>query len=316
MIKPKARDYDLVECFGGEFGWMTRRLAKSKPRPLIVAHTDGLELLQAHLTARFEGSRSIKDKLTAPLHRWLDWSAFQYADGLVAGCEADIRFAQTKGLFKTTNAKSINVGVDLDYLGIPFQSAKEHLVIYFGTWSQRKAPDRIVRVMTQVLARHAECKFEVLGASGAAQEIMGSFDIAFRDRIRVHSKLPACDVASTLLRAKVIFLPSHYEGFGMATSEAMGCSCAAVLTPTGFGADLHDGVDAMVRDFDDESGMVENILTLLTNDAFRGKIARAGWERIQRLSWQNQCQKLAETYTRWLAAWDAQAGCFKNSFPQ
>mgnify|MGYP002145231216 CR=1 FL=1 len=35
---------------------------------------------------------------------------------------ADIRFAQEKGLFATTNAAAVNLGVDPDYLGIPFQA--------------------------------------------------------------------------------------------------------------------------------------------------------------------------------------------------
>ncbi len=316
LTKPKPRKYDLLECAGGEFGWLTRRLAGSSPRPLIVARTDGFELLNTHRSAQLGETVSLKHKLTGPLHRSLDWWAFRYADAFVALCGTDVRFAQEKGLFQTTNVASINAGVDADYLGIPFQSAKEHRVIYFGTWSPRKAPERIARVMTHVLTQDARCTFEVLGAGGAAQAILAAFPEALRSRIKVHPKLPSAQVAAVLLEAKIMFFPSHYEGFGMATSEAMGCSCAAVVTPTGFGADLRDGEDAMVRDFDDETGMVKNILALLSDDALRIKIARAGWERIQRLSWENQGRQLAETYARWLDAWDAPAGRFKPGFVQ
>ena len=316
LLKPKTANYDLVECAGGEFGWLARRLGPTSPRPLIVARTDGFELLNTHRAAQTGEKLSLKHKLTKPLHRRLDWWSFRYADAFVALCGTDVRFAQEQGLFKKTNAATINAGVDAEYLGIPFQAVKEHRVIYFGTWSQRKAPDRIVRVMSQVLGSDERATFEVLGASGAKAEIMAAFPEAQRGRITVHPKLPSSAVAATLLKAKVMFFPSHYEGFGMATSEAMGCSCAAVVTPTGFGADLRDGEDALVRDFDDEAGMVRNILALLSDDALRVKISRAGWERVQQLSWENQGRQLAETYAHWLDAWDASAGRFKAGFVQ
>src|SRR5687768_12665353 len=43
--KLRAGDYDAIEFFGGEFGLATWKLSKLPSRPLLVAHTDGLELL-------------------------------------------------------------------------------------------------------------------------------------------------------------------------------------------------------------------------------------------------------------------------------
>ena len=153
-------------------------------------------------------------------------------------CQADIQFARSNNLFRDETAVCINVGVDPEYLGLPFETKREHLVIFFGTWSPRKAPERIVRVMSEVLAQDPRCRFEVLGAGGAEKEIFASFPSHFHERIKVHPKLPTKEVVAALTRAKVMFFPSHYEGFGMATSESMACGCAVVVTPTGFGADL------------------------------------------------------------------------------
>src|SRR6185369_15340969 len=106
---------------------------------------------------------TFRQKLMYPLHQWLDWSAFRHADALVAGCQADIRFALNNGLFNEHTAACVNPGVDGEYLNIPFQPTREHLVVFLGTWSIRKAPDRIVRVMTQVLGREPACRFEIVG---------------------------------------------------------------------------------------------------------------------------------------------------------
>src|SRR5438128_2145590 len=40
---------DLLECCGAEFGLLERQWFRRSSRPLIVAHTDGLELLSDHL---------------------------------------------------------------------------------------------------------------------------------------------------------------------------------------------------------------------------------------------------------------------------
>jgi glycosyltransferase involved in cell wall biosynthesis len=67
-----------------------------------------------------------------------------------------------------------------------------------------------------------------------------------------------------------------------------------------------------VRDFTDEVGMKENILDLLRDDALRNRVAEAGWKRVQKLTWENQCRRLAETYSRWLEAWDFEKGRFRE----
>jgi glycosyltransferase involved in cell wall biosynthesis len=105
-----------------------------------------------------------------------------------------------------------------------------------------------------------------------------------------------------------MFFPSHYEGFGMASTEAMACGCAVVTTPTGFGSDLSDGLDSFVRDFSDEAGMRENILVLLRNDSLRIAMAEMGRRRVHGLTWESQGRKLAQTYLRWLSQWDARLG--------
>lgn len=306
--------HDLLECYGAEFGLLQRRWAGCRPRPLIVAHTDGLELLAAE-RQRGLFKRNLKQKLTAPLHTWLDWTAFRYADALVAGCEADIAFARKHGLFAEHNSFCLNPGIDAEYLGLRFQPAREHLVLYLGTWNERKAPARIVRVMANVMANEPACRFEVVGASGAQPEILGAFESGLRNRVLVHSKLPTNELCAVLARAKVMFFPSHYEGFGMATAEAMACGCAVVTTPTGFGADLRDGVEGFVRDFDDEGGMEENILRLLRYDAVRVPMAETGWRRVQELSWGSQCRRLAETYSGWLDRWERARGSFRAAAP-
>ena len=78
----------------------------------------------------------------------------------------------------------------------------------------------------------------------------------------------------------------------------MACSCAAVTTPTGFGAELRNGSEAIVCGFDDVEAMKNSVLRLLNNDDERLRIARAGWERVRSLKWASNIKKLAVVFRK------------------
>ena len=80
----------------------------------------------------------------------------------------------------------------------------------------------------------------------------------------------------------------------------MACGCAAVTTPTGFGAELRDGDEAFVCGFDDVNAMENSILRLLSDDNLRLRIAHKGRERVQSLKWETSARKLEGVYGRWI----------------
>jgi glycosyltransferase involved in cell wall biosynthesis len=98
----------------------------------------------------------------------------------------------------------------------------------------------------------------------------------------------------------VFFFPTQYEGYGIATAEAMACSCAVVTTPTGLGWELESGKEAMICDFDDIAKMTQAVEALLTDDAVFQKIAHAGWEKTQALRLERCMDTLQHTYSQWL----------------
>ena len=87
----------------------------------------------------------------------------------------------------------------------------------------------------------------------------------------------------------------------MGLAEAMACGLAAVTTPTGFGADLHDGEEALVCPFGDVRAMQGAITQLLDDEPARVRIAEAGWRRVQTLRWETSVDRLDAIYRRWVA---------------
>jgi len=298
------RDYDLVEFFGGEFGLATKRLARGSQRPLIVAHTDGFELLASERERAYD---PLPRTLAGSFRRWyrdqthdrLSIAAFRYADAFVTGCELDRRRVMEMRLFRSERTAVISPGLDDEYLAARSESPNEKRIAYVGSWISRKGIGKTVEVMNLVLAERPELRLDLYGTGGGVT-VLGSFSPAVRSQIAVHGRLTNREVADGLTRASVFFFPSQYEGFGMALAEAMACGCAPVTTPTGFGAELRNGEEALVCGFDDTPAMGRAIRALLDDNSLRARIAAAARNRVRTLAWETQIGKLEATYRSWL----------------
>jgi glycosyltransferase involved in cell wall biosynthesis len=301
-------NYDLVEFYGAEFGLLIAKVARipRQTRPLLVAHTNGLELLAAAAPkAMIQNSgrtllQSISAKTLQPVLAKIDAMAFTRVDAFAAICEADMNFVVDEGVQPRQRCAVIEPGVDEAYLSAPWQRTKKPWLVSFASWSARKDPETTVRIATHLLLRMPELEFHVIGASDAKQTILSAFDEPLRSRIVVYPRLPQEDIVEVLSQAKVFLFPSLYEGFGMATTEAMACGCAVVVTPTGFGEAIRDGVDGFVCNFQDVAMMTARCSALLLDDDLRQRIAKAGRERVCRLRWSAQVQKLESQYQNWI----------------
>jgi glycosyltransferase involved in cell wall biosynthesis len=302
--KLEAGSYDLIEFFGGEFGLITRQLSKLSERPLVVAHTDGLELLASERERAYDPPRSLKElarsRYSAQTHERLSRAAFVYADAFVTGCELDRKYVVDHGIFDPRRTAVVEPGLDDEYQSMPFIEKKEHRVAFTGSWIARKGIEKLTPVMTDVLTGDRELCFDVY-SGGDHKAVLARFPASLHDRIKVYDRLCSKRLAAGMARAKVFFFPSQYEGFGMALGEAMACSCAAVTTPTGFGAELVDGKEALVCDFDDTATMKRAIRSLLNNESERQKIAQRGRERAQTLGWNANIKRLETIYARWVS---------------
>jgi glycosyltransferase involved in cell wall biosynthesis len=297
--------FDLVEFYGAEFWWATRWLQLRPARPMLVAYTDGLELLADERLA------TAGLKRPGRLERWAPFfdlgrasaQAFTRADCFVGQCQLDFDYVVQRKLLAPEHAALIYPGLDIDYLGRPLVPERQNLLVFFGSWTERKGIDHVAWVTTAFLREFPAWKLLVVGAAGQEGAVRAAFDASVADRIEVSGRQPVAAIAARLDRAKIIFAPSEYEGFGLATAEAMGCGCAAVVTPTGFAADVVPGQEALLCGFGDRMGMLASLRQLARDERGREVIARAGWQRVQGLQWPRTIRQIEQTYLAWLEAW-------------
>ncbi len=300
--------YDLVECYGSEFGALTRRLRRRRSRPFLVAHAHGPEFLASAAERQRASPRSgnivsriPKAMLNAVLDRADRW-AFTMADAFVSGAQVDADHLASRGLLPAARCAAVAPGLDDAYLQADWTRPKEHKFIYLGTWTTRKDPETLMAAAEHILAADPDVEFHILGAWGAERKILQEIPAEMQRRLVIHPKLDETRMVEILSTSKVLLFPSLYEGLGMATTEAMACGCAVVVTPTGFGASIRNGIDGMVCPFGDAEKMAAAVLHLLQHEAERAGMAVRGRERVAEMSWERQVAALESLYLRWLAA--------------
>ncbi len=218
----------------------------------------------------------------------------------MTGCQADLDFALRHGLATPDRSAVVEPGVDDVFLEVlPQGGERARQVAFIGSWTRRKNPELVVRVITQVLLDVADARAVLMGIHGQQDAVLNQFPAAVRPRIEIPGRISQREIADRLRDSRAFFLPSIYEGFGMATAEAMACGCVAIVTPTGFGANLQSCDGAVVCDFRDETGMREGVRTALTHDAQWQVRSDAARVRVETSTWANQVRRLEEIYRQW-----------------
>ncbi|MEW6442774.1 MAG: glycosyltransferase family 4 protein [bacterium] len=97
-------------------------------------------------------------------------------------------------------------------------------------------------------------------------------------------------------RSTLAVIPSLYEGFGLPAAEAMACAIPVVSTTGGALPEVIDSAGVLVPPGNTRA-LAEAILALLDDPERRHALARAGYDRVQRLyTWQRVAERVADVY--------------------
>jgi glycosyltransferase involved in cell wall biosynthesis len=300
-----CRRYDIVEWYGGEACLAALALAALPGRStLLVCHSNGLEPYCDEQMRKHLGS-------TAPDGAPLKWyqsdrllpiaTAFRRVDGIVTVSEFDRRYAIAQGYQPADHVAAIENALPAGFLRQAVEFARPRSFGYCGSWLLRKGSRLLEAAVPRLLVDFPDYTFTLIGV-GADFRAEEHFPAPVCPRVRVvpftEDKEELRKLYATLA---VLLVPSIYESFGLVTAEGMACGCAVVATRTGFACDLQDRCEAVLLEHPAAADLYEGVKALLVNEPLRLQVARAGYDRVQRLDWPSAVTRLEDCYRSWLA---------------
>jgi len=297
----KSKDYDLIEFYGAE-SWLAisfLSMHKNRRYPLIV-HSNGLETHVEEAEKKHSGLSGERKKWYQLDLGFLFERAFRLCDGIVVVSEFDRGYALSHRYKDQGHVVTIENCLPESFLGLPIEFNRRQVIGYCGSWISRKDIKCLQEDAVRLLREFPGLAFKIMGP-GNDFKAGDHFPEDVCSRIEV---TPVIKEKEDMIRAyrniSILLFPSIYESFGLVTVEAMACGCAVVTTKTGFAAGVENRKEAMIMEGFGSPFLYNAARELLLDEALRLRIARAGYNLVQSLRWEQAVGRLESTYQSWL----------------
>ena len=157
------------------------------------------------------------------------------------------------------------------------------IVIYAGRMRTRKAVAVLLKAFQQVLVERPRAELILIGA-GEQYDALREYhrQLELGDRVRFLGGKPRSEVFDGYAQADVYCLPSRYEGFPVATLEAMAVGLPVVLTTvSGNPEAVEDGISGRLVEPEDAQGLAEALIELLEDPDKRRRMGREAQKRVR-----------------------------------
>jgi alpha-1,3-rhamnosyl/mannosyltransferase len=259
----------------------------------VVNIHDVIPLLFPHLT------RQSKKTHFSPIYRQLMLEVGRRADMIITGslcARADI----LRELRITNPAKVVVIpdGVDSRFTPPLEPRPDSKTILYVGRLDPYKNLPGLVEAFSKVRRTAApEARLKIVGPRDKrypeAPRLAAELGIApFIDWV---GYLSDAELVEAYRQARVLVLPSHYEGFGLPVLEAMACGTPVICSTAASLPELA-GDAALLVDADDTDGLTEAIARVLADNALALSLREKGLRRAAQFSWRCTAELTLEVY--------------------
>ena len=166
-------------------------------------------------------------------------------------------------------------------------------MLFVGNILPHKNLLRLLDAFTLV-ARRVACRLVIRGDGHPdhVREIRDRVEtLECRDRVEFRPYVSMEDLGALYRAARLVVLPSLYEGFGLTALEAMACGTPVVASNTSSIPEVA-GDAALLVDPTDAVEMADAIYRGFTDDRLRAELIRRGLARARLFSWQRTAKEL------------------------
>jgi glycosyltransferase-like protein len=182
---------------------------------------------------------------------------------------------------------------------------EDSLILSVGGVEYRKNSLNALDAVALAYARHRTLRWVIAGGASIFEHAAYRAEFARRRaqlpadlqaRITLLGTVPEAELTVLYGASDVLLFPSLQEGFGLSVLEALAAQ-SAVIVPRGAPFDEYlDERCASLVDPNSASDISRALVHLLQNEPERARLAQAGYERVQRYSWDAVAERHLASY--------------------
>lgn len=175
------------------------------------------------------------------------------------------------------------------------RSGNKAFALFVGTREPRKNLPLVVEAVQRYRERFGDdLRLVVAGGRGWGGRSIDRL-LASHTWINVLGYVSDEERTELYRKAKFLFWPSLYEGFGLPALEAMAHGCPVITSTSSSLPELVGTAAILVNPFDTEES-VEAIRAVMTDEALRTRFIQAGKERAKAFSWEASARATARIF--------------------
>lgn len=170
-------------------------------------------------------------------------------------------------------------------------------LLFIGTLQPRKNLIKLLEVFKMLLKENKNLQLVVAGMinEGRGGWMQSAFfakikELNLQNNLLITGYIPDDEVPYLMCNAKVLVLPSIYEGFGIPVVEAFACGCPVVSSNSSSLKEIVSDAGMLVEP-QDIHDIAEGIRKVLNDDKLRNRLIQKGYERAQFFDWTSCADK-------------------------
>ena len=320
QVKDFSVSYGQKYKFSGKYG---ASLMEEVARYAMVGgtialrHKDEFDVIHAHDWLTYYAGIAAKELTGKPLV--VHVHATSYDRGSVDNIDTRVLAIETRGMemadrvvtvsdltrniviskYGIDPAKVVTVHNAVDFSGRDDMHVErgitDKVVTFLGRITFQKGPEYFIEAAAKVLKRTEHVRFVMAGSGDMMnRSIRHVARLGISDRFHFTGFLRGADVQKMFALSDVYVMPSVSEPFGISPLEAMRTGVPSVISKQSGAAEVLKY--AFKVDFWDVDAMADQIYGLIQYPALATFAARAGYDEVNTLKWNNAAAKMKKVY--------------------
>lgn len=193
-------------------------------------------------------------------------------DALSVKGQADIEFLSSKNI-ERSKMFTLNGAIDTRKF-VCMEGERPIDILFVGTFYELKGPDRILKILKQLLLPFPDISLVMVGNGKLWQVIKNmALELGISQSIKFEGYQK--NIVPYYQKSKLLLMPSRSEGLPTSMLEAMSCGCVPVMSNVGNVKEvaLHNINSKVIDNFEDINSFTLHVTDLLNNESKRKHFA-------------------------------------------